>query len=229
MIESVERTEKRRREEDGLAERTEVLQGAENILNFILPRYAYIKECIDACFDYSGPSHVTTTEPVWQELLKLEKRGIRIRFLTDIRDENIIYCKKFLTLKNSELRHLDSVKGNFGIADRSECFEHAVNKEGDLPTHAIFTTVRGIVDTRQFLFDDLWKQAIPAEVRMKEIEEGMIPDIIEILKAPSEIIIIAYRLVNEARDEILVIFHTANALLRQQKAGGIAMLVESAI
>ena len=72
-------------------------------------------------------------------------------------------------MKNSEIRHLDSIKGNYRIQD--ECFEHAVNKEGELPTHAIFTTVKGIVETRQFLFNNLWKRATSAELRMKEIEE----------------------------------------------------------
>ncbi|MGH9988024.1 MAG: hypothetical protein ACRD8W_29140, partial [Nitrososphaeraceae archaeon] len=216
MVGSVGITNKRQVEEEeeegGLAERTEVLEGPENILNFILPRYASIKESIDACFDYSGLSHVTTTKLVWQELLKLDKRGIKIRFLTDIRNENIIYCKKFLTLRNSEILHVDSVKGNFGIADRKECFEHAVNKEGEVPTHAIFTTIKGIVDTRLFLFNSLWERGISAEEKIKEIEEGMVPDVIEILKDPFKIINIAYRLVREAKDEILVIFHTANAL-----------------
>lgn len=233
LVEPVKVRNKRRQQEeeddDRLAERTEVIQGHENILNFILPRYANIKECIDACFDYSGPSHVTTTEPVWQELVKIQKRGIKIRFLTDIRKENIVYCKKFLTLKNSEIRHLDSVKGNYGIADRRECFEHAVNKEGELPTHAIFTTVRGIVDTRQFLFDDLWKRSMPAEDRIKEIEEGVTPDIIEIFNDASEIINIAYRLVRAAKDEILIIFHTSNALVRQEKAGGLDLLIENVL
>ena len=230
MVKSVKVPNRRQeQEQDRLAERTEVIQGPENILNFILPRYAYIKKCIDACFDYSGPSHVTTTEPIWQELLKLEKRGVKIRFLTDIRKENIIYCNKFLTLKNSEIRHLDSVKGNYGIADRRECFEHAVNKEGELPTHAIFTTVKGIVDTRQFLFDDLWKRATPAKLRIKEVEEGMIPDMIETIKESSEIINLAYKLVKSANSEILIIFHTANALLRHKKSGGIDLLIENVI
>lgn len=215
--------------QERFAERTEVIQGPENILNFILPRYAYIKKCIDACFDYSGPSHVTTTEPIWQELLKLDNKGVKIRFLTDIRKENIIYCKKFLTLKNAEIRHLDSVKGNYGIADRRECFEHAVNKEGELPTHAIFTTVKGIVGTRQFLFDDLWKRAAIGELRMKEIEEGTIPDMIETLKEPSEVINLAYKHVRSANSEILIIFHTANALLRHKKTGGIDLLIENVI
>ncbi len=47
---------------------------------------------------------------------------------------------------------------------------------------------------------------MPAEDRMKEIEEGVTPDIMEILNDPSEIITIAYRLVSAAKDEILIIF-----------------------
>ena len=210
-------------------ERTEVIEGPENILSFILSRYAYIKKYIDACFDYSGPSHVITTEPIWHELSKLDKRGVRIRFLTDIRKGNINYCKKFLTLKHSEIRHLDSIKGNYGIADRRECFEHAVNKEGELPTHAIFTTVKGIVNTRQFLFNNLWERATSAELRIKEIEEGTVHDMIETIKESSEIINLAYKHVKSANSEILIIFHTANAVLRHKRSGGIDLLVENVI
>jgi two-component system, OmpR family, sensor histidine kinase VicK len=210
-------------------ERTEVIEGPENILSFILSRYVYIKKDIDACFDYSGPSHITTTEPIWQELSKLDKRGVKIRFLTDIRKGNINYCKKFLTLKNSEIRHLDSIKGNYGIADRRECFEHAVNKEGELPSHAIFTTVKGIVNTRQFLFNNLWERATNAELRIKEIEEGTVPDMIATIKESPEIINLAYKHVKSAKSEILIIFHTANAVLRHKRSGGIDLLVENVI
>lgn len=132
-------------------------------------------------------------------------------------------------MKNSEIRHLDCIKGNYGIADRRECFEHAVNKEGELPTHAIFTTVKGIVDTRQFLFNNLWNRATNAELRMKEIEEGTVPDMIETIKEPSEIISLAYKHVKSANSEILIIFHTANAVLRHKNSGGIDLLVESVI
>jgi two-component system sensor histidine kinase VicK len=65
---------------------------------------------------------------------------------------------------------------------------------------------------------------MPAEDRMREIEEGVTPDLIRILHDPSEIINIAYRLVSEAKDEILIIFHTSNALVRQERAGGIDLL-----
>jgi len=214
LIESVERAKKRRQEaEEGLAEKTEVLQGAENILNFVLPRYAAIKENMDTCHDYHGPSAVTAAEPIWLELLKLEKRGIKIRFLTDITKENITACKKFLTLKTSELRHLAGVKGNYAIADRKEYFENTISKGNEQPAHGIFTTVRGIVDSRQFLFDNLWNKGIPAEERMKEIEKGIQPSFTETVRDPPEIDKIGFDLVKSAKEEIQVMFSTANTFL----------------
>jgi two-component system sensor histidine kinase VicK len=214
LIESVERAKKRRQEaEEGLAEKTEVLQGAENILNFVLPRYAAIKENMDTCHDYHGPSAVTAAEPIWLELLKLEKRGIKIRFLTDITKENITACKKFLTLKTSELRHLAGVKGNYAIADRKEYFENTISKGNEQPAHGIFTTVRGIVDSRQFLFDTLWSKGVPAEDRMKEIEKGIQPSFTETVRDPPEIDKIGFDLVKSAKEEIQVMFSTANTFL----------------
>jgi len=189
------------------------LQGAENILNFVLPRYAAIKENMDTCHDYHGPSAVTAAEPIWLELLKLEKRGIKIRFLTDITKENITACKKFLTLKTSELRHLAGVKGNYAIADRKEYFENTISKGNEQPAHGIFTTVRGIVDSRQFLFDTLWSKGVPAEDRMKEIEKGIQPSFTETVRDPPEIDKIGFDLVKSAKEEIQVMFSTANTFL----------------
>ena len=51
----------------------------------------------------------------------------------------------------------------------------------------------------------------------------------QVLTKPSEILRLSYRLLKEARKEILVIFHTANALVRQEKAGAVDLLIESAI
>ena len=165
-----------------------------------------IKENMDTCHDYHGPSAVTAAEPIWLELLKLEKRGIKIRFLTDITKENITACKKFLTLKTSELRHLAGVKGNYAIADRKEYFENTISKGNEQPAHGIFTTVRGIVDSRQFLFDTLWSKGVPAEDRMKEIEKGIQPSFTETVRDPPEIDKIGFDLVKSARRKYRLCF-----------------------
>jgi hypothetical protein len=52
----------------------------------------------------------------------------------------------------------------------------------------------------------------------------VVPDVLGVLKEPSEIIKVGYDLVRAARNEILVILHTANALLCQERAGGLDLL-----
>jgi signal transduction histidine kinase len=194
----------------------------------MLPRYPLVKENIDACYDYSGPPDIVKVEPVWYELLKLEGRGIKIRFLTDIRKENIEACKKFLKLKTLEMRHLDGIKGNFGIADRREFLEHIINREDEPLTHAIFSTAKGIVDARQYVFDNLWKKAIPAEDRIKEIEEGVEREFIQTIRDPTEIQKLGFDLVRFSTNEILIVFSTANAFLRQIERAKGAKLVKQA-
>ena len=70
-------------------------------------------------------------------------------------------------------------------------------------------------------------KSLPAEQRIVEIEEGVIPDVLEILKDPTDIISIGSKTCyGSKKDEILIIFHTANALLRQERAGGMNLLIE---
>jgi hypothetical protein len=56
------------------------------------------------------------------------------------------------------------------------------------------------------------------------MEEVMIPNMMQVLTKPSEILNVSYRLLKVARKEILAIFHIANALVRQEKAGAIDLL-----
>jgi hypothetical protein len=123
------------------------------------------------------------------------------------------------------------MSGNFVIADRKN-YAAAADLSDSHPqiTELIVSTVPAFVkQQQQHFFEMLWSKSMSVEQRISEIEEGVIPDVLEVLKEPTEIINFSYRLVKAAKDEILIIFHTANALLRQEKAGGIDLLVESAI
>jgi signal transduction histidine kinase len=96
-------------------------------------------------------------------------------------------------------------------------------------TQLIYSNVKAIIEQQQYVFNTLWDKAIPAKHRMREIEEDIVREFIEIIRDPFEILDIGYKLVREAKDEVLLIFHTANAFLRQDRAGGIDLLVENAI
>jgi two-component system, OmpR family, sensor histidine kinase VicK len=71
-------------------------------------------------------------------------------------------------------------------------------------------------------------KAIPAEQRIREIEEGIKPDFIQTIKDPYEVQKIAFDLIRQSEEEILTIFSTANAFHRQKRAGAIESLKEAA-
>lgn len=74
-----------------------------------------------------------------------------------------------------QVRHLNGVKGNFGILGKTEYYAYAVQREGEPPVQAIVTNVRSFVDSQQYSFEMLWKKAMPAKERIKELEEGIEP------------------------------------------------------
>jgi hypothetical protein len=61
-----------------------------------------------------------TNWPIWISLVQLEKKGVKVRIVTEITLDNIIYCTKLLDV--CELRHLDGVRTNFGIDDGREAY-----------------------------------------------------------------------------------------------------------
>jgi two-component system, OmpR family, sensor histidine kinase VicK len=204
----------------------ELLNSPEDVIKLVHRLSPKAKNSLDGCFDYTGPSIQVETKPVWKEIIKLYKRGVRLRFITEVTSKNLHYCKEMM--KYVEVRHLEAVKGNFGIQDSQHYLGHIIQKEGEPPRQLIYVNIKGFVKQQQYLFDNLWSKAKPAEQRIVEIEEGVIPDVIEVLKDPSETISIGYRLVRAAKDEILIIFHTTNALIRQERAGGINLIIENA-
>lgn len=123
---------------------------------------------MDTCYDLMGPSIISTDRRIMKAVLELINRGIKIRLITDVTKENINYCKDLS--KVSEIRHIEGIKGNFGIIDEKEYVIHLINKESEAPSQIIYSNDRRSVEAQQSLFNILWKNAIPMEERRREIE-----------------------------------------------------------
>jgi two-component system, OmpR family, sensor histidine kinase VicK len=103
---------------------------------------------------------------------------------------------------------------------------HGISQEADPLSHAIVTSVKGIVDAQQYMFENLWNKAIPAEQKIREIEQGIKPDIIETITDPIRIQNLYLSLIRSALTEIMLIIPTANAIYRQIKIGILHLLKE---
>ena len=184
-------------------ETTEVLYGNDVIQRRTLETFSRVEEALDGCIDPTEIAMTVTYDTIWNGFVQLKEKGIRLRSITEVTPDNISYVKKQMEL--FEVRHLTGVRSNFGIVDRKECLLHSISHEDQPLSHAIVTNSKALVEAQQFLFESLWNQAIPAQEKIVEIEEGMKPPFIETLQDPHEIQRLVFDLVNSAKQEILML------------------------
>src|SRR6478672_11168430 len=171
---------------------------------------------------------VIETKAVWNRLKKLlESKNVKGRAITEITEENIAYCKELMEF--AEVRHLDNVKGTFSIADRKEYRGTAIVQRSKPVVQIISSTVNAFVEQQQYFFDTLWNKSIEAEQRIREIEEGIVPDFIQTVIDPHEIQNIQYNLLKSALLEILVIFPTIKAFHYYEKYFGIVQIFKEVL
>src|SRR5919197_421179 len=135
---------------DSATETTQVLYGNDNIIKRTLETFSWIKKRMDGSFDSAGPAIHIIYKPIWNGLVQLKERGVKIRGITEITLDNISYCKKLMEV--SEIRHLDGVRINFAIADGKELLLHGVSQETNPLSQAIETNVKALVEAQQYLF-----------------------------------------------------------------------------
>jgi two-component system sensor histidine kinase VicK len=196
------------------------------LINRTLQTLSKVKYRFDNCGDVRHLSVIVTTEPVKKGFIDVKNRGIKTRFITEITNDNLHYCKQLMQVV-SEVRHLDGVKGNFAVGE-SFYAGYAIAREGRPLTHVIFSTGKEFVE-QQFFFDMLWSKAIPAKQRIREIEEGAKREFVETVREPSEIQKLSFDLIKKAEDEIILLFSTVNAFRRQDKAGAFELIKEAAM
>jgi hypothetical protein len=112
--------------------------------------------------------------------LEFKPKGIKLRFIVEITTDNIPFCRELM--KICELRHFDEVKGNFGTIDGLYYTASAKGGKSFPRPLLIASTIRAFVEQQQYFFDMLWRKAIPAKQRIKEIEEGLKREFIETIK-----------------------------------------------
>ena len=177
--------------------------------------------------NYTRPPLAILIEPIKKAFLDAKSRGVRLRYLTEITKDNIDYCKVLTTIVD-DLRHLDGIKGNFMISETEYLAPLVLYEKGKVASQVIYSNAEEIVEQQQYIFDTLWRKAIPAEQKIREIEEGIEPENIETIRDPVEIQMLGFELVKSATYEILVIFSTANAFHRQERAGTMELFKEAA-
>ena len=143
---------------------------------------------IDACVDYTRPSLIFEIAALKKAFVDAKNRGIKLRYVTEITGDNVSYCKELVNTINIDLRHVDGIKGNFYVSENEYVAPATFHHKGKPASHIIYSNVKEIVDHQQYVFESFWTRALPAQQRIKEIEEGVIHYQTKIVDNPDEII-----------------------------------------
>ncbi|MFZ0328334.1 MAG: HAMP domain-containing sensor histidine kinase [Nitrososphaeraceae archaeon] len=158
---------------DTVSERTEVLHGEQNVINTVLQFVSKTKSRIDACVDHTRPSLAIEIEQLKKAFLDAKNRGVSLRYVTEVTENNVGHCKELMKMVD-ELRHIEGIKGNFYLSETEYIAPASLHEKGKPASQIIYSNVKELKHQQQYVFDSFWNRAIPAEQKIKEIEEGIV-------------------------------------------------------
>ncbi|MDQ3967868.1 MAG: ATP-binding protein [Thermoproteota archaeon] len=165
-------------------ETTEILRGAEDTTRAVVLFFTNAST-VSACADSLAPSIAMGVEPIRECYEDLKRRNSKVRWITEITRDNLSSCRALM--QYAEVRHLDGIKGNFGVSDTAYIATAIINKAQPVP-ELIYSSARSVIEQNKYVFDTLWSKAVVAEDRIREIEEGIIRPQTRAVKAPVEIL-----------------------------------------
>jgi signal transduction histidine kinase len=215
-----------------IIERTNVLHGEQNVVNIVLQFTSNAKSRIDACVDYSRPSLAIEIKQLKEAFLHAKSRGVKLRYVTEVTEDNVSYCKELMKMVD-ELRHIEGIKGNFYISETEYIAPASLHAKGKPASQIIYSNVKEIVDhQQQYVFDSFWSRAIPAERRIREIEEGIVHYETKVLENKEQIFNYLKSVIEKANERSVCssiggmqlvynnFFHEYKKILDRHKAGG---------
>lgn len=207
------------------AEVTRVLYGVETVVNTVLQFLKQADNKIDACVDQTRPSLAIDIAILREAFLDAKKRGVKLRYITEITKDNISYCKKLLTMVE-ELRHLDGVSGNLYVSENGYLAPANYHEKGEPAAHIIYSNVKEVVEHQRYVFDTLWKKAIPAEHRIEQIEEGVAEqEFLQVITNQKKVSRILSQLVKSIKKEALFFLPNDMEMIRLNGLGVIKDII----
>jgi two-component system, OmpR family, sensor histidine kinase VicK len=205
---------------------TKIILGTNDVIDAEVAFFSRTKHIADTYMNYTRPPLAIGIEPIKKAFLDAKYRGVRMRYLTEITKHNLSYCKELMKIVD-ELRHLEGIKGNFMVSDIEYVAPLILFEHGKIAPQAVYSNTKEVVEQQQYLFDNFWKQGVPGEKKIKEIEEEVEPEFLEVITNKDDANKILLELSRSVKKEALFILPTDNAMIGVDKLGVIDCLIKA--
>jgi two-component system, OmpR family, sensor histidine kinase VicK len=206
---------------------TRIFTGVGTVINTIIEFLDQTNNVVYICVDQTRPILTLDTETLKEAFIRAKKRGVKLRYITEITEDNITYCKQLLTMVD-ELRHLDGFRGNFYLSESTYLAPATFHERGKSASQIISSNINEIIENQKYVFDSFWYRAIPAKYRIMEIEEGIDFGKTDLIQTPHRVLELFLKMIQSAKHEILLMIPTTNAFLREERIGAIELLRQAA-
>ena len=165
-----------------------------------------------------------------RKLLDKKRRGEHegIRYLTSIYSSNLQICKLYLE-HGIQIKHVRNLPGiSFGVSDKEMAVTIEKMEGGKRVQSLLISNEPMYVRHFSSLFEEIWSNGIDAKYRIEQIEQGIDADI-EVIQNPHRTKELYLNTIRSSEKEILIIFPSTNAFIRQEKIGIFKSLAEAAM
>ncbi len=161
-------------------------------------------------------------------LLDSTGRGKNTRWVGTINKDNIQLVKFYLDL-GMKIRHINNMPPmNFALSSKELYITIDEMKGGQIARNLLVSNEPHYIRHYNSIFEDLWSKSVPAEQRIKEIEEGIVLGKTEVIQNPEDIQQIFIDMVKSAKHEVLLVIPTINSFYRKERMGIIKLLKQAA-
>ena len=207
------------------AEKTEILFGQHDVLTKWKQCAYNTKREINIYADSGNSLETLGFKNYLQILNYLKQKGVRIRYITEISKTNVQFCKSLMDII-PEFRHLGGIKGAFGVTDE-EFLATATLQEIRPVSHAIYSNAKQLVEVERHIFETLWNGSVPAERKLKELEEGLEPEFLEVINDPQKSVKIIIKLAGSVNEEILLLLPKSKSMVSLYHLGVFDQLIDA--
>ena len=210
---------------------TKVLEDNDKILN-------HMKSVLEDAIEKSVCSSIGGMQLIYNKFFdeykkisgkyRISGQGKGVRWITFIDKDSIDLVKKFLK-EGVQVRHVKSLTPmNFAVDNKH--FYATIDKmeEGKIMDSLLVSNEPAYISHYNSIFEKLWKNGVDAIERIKDIEAGVDLTDIEVIRSSARAQDLYLDIVKSASEEILWIFPTINAFIRQDKIGAIPSAIQAA-
>jgi signal transduction histidine kinase len=151
-----------------------------------------------------------------------------LRWIINVDKDSIKLVKLFLEV-GFQIRHVKNMLPiNFGVSDKEVAIRIEKIERGKMSHSFLISNEPLYVNHFNSLFEELWKNGIDARERIRDIESGTDLADVEVIPSSARAQHLFLDTIKTALEEILWIFPTTNAFVRQDNMGAIPLAIQAA-